>query len=69
MLKNNVGTVDRLARVVLGAVLMSGFLYMPSGLLAWIFLIVGIIVLATGLLGSCLLYTILGKSTCAVKDA
>lgn len=69
MLKNNVGTVDRLARVVLGAVLMSGFFYMPSGLLAWIFLIVGIIVLATGLLGSCLLYTILGKSTCAVKDA
>jgi hypothetical protein len=41
---------------------------MPEASYRWAFLL-GIVPLATGLLGSCPLYSILGISTCPVKKA
>lgn len=65
MFKNNVGGIDRIARIVLGVVLIAAF-FMVEGQYSWLYLL-GIIPLATGLMGSCPLYTIIGLNTCPTK--
>ena len=66
MLKKNEGTLDRALRIVAGLALLAAFFAMPEASYRWAFLI-GLVPLATGLIGSCPLYTILGISTCPVK--
>jgi hypothetical protein len=59
----NEGTIDRVARVTLGVVLLVlAFrgLYTPW---TWI----GVVPLLTGLVGMCPLYSVLGISTCKVR--
>ena len=60
-MKVNVGSVDRLARILVGLVLVA--LAVTQTLGPWAY--IGIIPLATGILRSCPLYSILGLSTCA----
>lgn len=63
ILPRNEHPIERVARVVIGLVLIALFFVGPKtpfGLL-------GIIPLATGLLGSCPLYTLFGISTCKMK--
>lgn len=64
MLKRNEGTIDRVLRVILGLVLLSLVFVGPMTPWGW----VGLVPLATGLIGSCPLYTILGLNTCPIKD-
>lgn len=61
MLKKNVGGMDRIARIAVGALmlLMWAFLTDPS----WIWLL-GIVPLATGLMKTCPLYNVIGMNTC-----
>lgn len=61
-MKHNVGSADKSIRLVLAVVLLS-LLFVLQGSLRWVGLI-GIIPLATALLGTCPLYTMLGMSTC-----
>lgn len=68
MFKKNEGTLDRAFRVILGLALLAGFFLMPEASYRWAFLL-GVVPLATGLIGSCPLYSILGISTCPVKKA
>lgn len=56
----NVGGVDRSARAVLGAVLLSLVFVGPQSLWG----LIGVIPLATALLGWCPLYVPLGLATC-----
>ena len=63
MFKNNVGGVDRILRIVVGLVLILCYFLFPAASYGWLFLI-GIIPLATGLMGSCALYSLLGINTC-----
>jgi len=65
-MKSNVGTIDRVFRIVLGAVLLS-LLFFVQGDLRWIGL-VGIVPLATALMGWCPLYSVFGISSCAMKS-
>lgn len=62
MLAKNVGGLDKIARILIGALLIIGAI-MDYGAWMWI----GIIPLATGLMGSCPLYSILGLNTCPMK--
>jgi hypothetical protein len=48
---------------VLGLALVAGFFLNADASLRWLYLI-GIVPLATGLVGSCPLYSIFGFSTC-----
>ncbi|MDX8383212.1 MAG: DUF2892 domain-containing protein [Ghiorsea sp.] len=64
---DNVGTVDRTIRVVLGVALTSAGL-LGSGVGSMIIMIVGLVSLATGLTSSCPIYKAIGKSTCEVED-
>jgi hypothetical protein len=58
----NVGTLDRAIRIVLGLALISLTFVGPHSLLG----LVGLIPLATGLVGFCPLYRLLGLSTSPV---
>jgi hypothetical protein len=63
--KKNVGTTDKVLRVVLGLALLS-YVALGSGSLRFIGL-VGIIPLLTALAGYCPVYTLFGLSTCPAK--
>ncbi|WP_372838986.1 DUF2892 domain-containing protein [Phaeovulum sp.] len=66
MLKENVGTIDRVLRIVIGAGLILGYFLNPDGAYSWLYWL-GLIPLATGLMKTCPLYSILGMSTCPMK--
>jgi len=62
MLKKNVGTVDKILRIVIGLALLAGAM---AGSGAWMW--IGLIPLFTGLLGTCPLYTVFGFRTCPLE--
>ena len=66
MFKTNVGGVDRTLRVVVGLALLAAFFMLPEAGYRW-FLLIGIIPLVTGLVGSCPAYSLFGLSTCKVR--
>ena len=63
-MSKNEGNIDRVIRVILGLVLLSLVFVGPQ---IWWGLI-GIVPLATGLVGSCPLYSIVGINTCPMKS-
>ncbi len=63
MLARNVGGLDRIARIVIGLALIAGFFLNPEASLRWLYLI-GVVPLATGLMQTCPLYSLLGFNTC-----
>jgi hypothetical protein len=65
LFKTNEGTADRILRIVAGLVLLSLTVVGPKT--SWGF--VGLPLLVTGLAGNCLLYSILGVSTCPAKPS
>lgn len=68
MFKTNVGSIDRALRIIAGIVLLALFFMYPDA--SWRYwALIGIVPLATGLMSSCPLYSILGLSTCPVKKA
>ncbi len=64
MLKKNEGSIDRALRVIVGAALVIAYFVMDD---ASPWLLIGIVPLITGLLGSCPIYSILGINTCPLK--
>ena len=60
----NEGGIDRGARVLLGLILLSLVFVGPQTMWG----LVGIIPLATGLVGFCPLYRVLGINTCSMKS-
>jgi hypothetical protein len=65
MFKENVGSIDRIIRVVVGLGLLAIVFVGPRTPFGWL----GLIPLATAALGTCPLYTLLGMSTCPTKTA
>lgn len=59
-MKANVGGIDRILRIVLGAALILWAAVLDGPVWAWI----GVVPLATGLIKFCPLYPLLGMSTC-----
>ena len=69
-MKHNVGSSDKTLRIIIGVVLISLAFFMPLTTGVWLGVIVGIILLATGLISWCPLYRLLGINTCATaKDS
>ncbi|RMX08613.1 DUF2892 domain-containing protein [Corticibacter populi] len=64
-MKSNVGGIDRVLRVVVGAVLLG---LAAKGIVGW-WGWLGIVPLLTGLVGFCPLYPLLGLNTCSLKKA
>lgn len=66
MFKTNVGNLDRVLRVVLGLALLAGYFLNADATYRWAYLI-GIVPLATGLMKTCPIYSLLGLNTCPLK--
>ncbi len=67
-METNEGTVDRVIRVILGSVLIIGPMQFGlSGVLAIIMMLIGLIMLITGIIGHCGLYTVIGINTLRKK--
>ena len=60
----NEGTIDRVLRVIAGAALVSLVFVGPETTWGWI----GLVPLVTGLVGNCPVYSLLGISTCPIKQ-
>lgn len=70
MFTNNVGSVDRAIRGLVGIALLAVyFMGMATGIWAWVALIAGVVMLGTAALGWCPPYALLGINTCSVKKA
>jgi hypothetical protein len=59
ILPRNVGTTDRVLRVLFGLVLLSLVFFGPQTAWGWL----GLVPLLTGLFGTCPIYALLGIST------
>lgn len=64
---NNVGTIDRVLRIIVGAGLIAWALGLLPGVAASPWGWIGIVPLATALMGTCPAYSVLGISTCPRK--
>ncbi|MCK9215611.1 MAG: DUF2892 domain-containing protein [Rhodoferax sp.] len=62
-MKQNVGGIDRILRIVLGLVLIGLTLTDTIGVWGWL----GVVPLATGAMGWCPPYAIFGWNTCSTK--
>lgn len=62
-MSRNEGNIDRALRIILGLVLLALVFVGPQTAWGWI----GIVPLATGLIGWCPLYTLLGLNTCPMN--
>lgn len=67
----NVGSVDRILRLIIGLVLIALpfvgiFAPVNAGALMWVSIIVGLVLVATAGLKFCPLYRIFGMRTCKV---
>lgn len=65
VMEKNVGTIDKVVRVVIGLGLVSLFFVM-EGNLKWLALL-AIVPFGTSLISFCPLYRLLGVSTCSKK--
>jgi sulfite exporter TauE/SafE len=65
-MKQNIGSIDRFVRVVLGLVLLALILVVEGNARWWG--LVGLVPLITGLVGSCPLYSMMGWSSCPTSQ-
>ena len=63
-MKQNVGSIDRALRAIVGIGLISLVFIGPQTVWGWI----GVVPLATAIIGWCPPYALLGISTCSVKN-
>lgn len=59
----NIGSVDRILRIVVGLILIALVFVGPKTAWGWI----GVVPLLTAFIGFCPAYTLLGMNTCAKK--
>ena len=62
-MQSNVGGIDRVLRIVIGAILVALTVIGTIGAWGWI----GLVPLATGVLGFCPLYRLIGLSSCPLQ--
>jgi hypothetical protein len=62
--EKNVGKIDRVVRIILGIALIVVFaLNMVAAPWSYLVVLIGIIALATGVFGTCALYSLIGMNT------
>ncbi len=65
-MKENVGNTDRIIRILAGILILSAVVLI-DGNARW-FGLIGIVPLATGLIGWCPAYSLLGMNTCGTAS-
>ncbi len=67
LLEKNVGKTDRIVRLALGIAAVAGGYLALAEPISYIAMLVGLVLIVTGALGTCGLYTVLGINTCKSK--
>ncbi|WP_462220831.1 YgaP family membrane protein [Ferruginibacter sp.] len=68
-MKNNMGTTDRIIRTLIAVVIaILYFTNIITGTLGIVLLVLAVIFVLTSLVSFCPLYTLVGLSTCPVKN-
>lgn len=72
-MRANVGSADRIVRIIVGLALMlvpfvSGLAFFANPVAQWGSVVVGLVLVVTALVRFCPLYTILGLSSCKVPS-
>lgn len=62
----NVGGIDRILRIVIGAALILGYFLNRDGAYSWLYWL-GLIPLLTGLFQTCPAYRLFGVNTCPMN--
>ncbi len=62
MFQKNMGQTDRAIRAIVGVILVIAY-FMVTGAWSWLLLVIGLVLLATAVLGTCPPYALLGIST------
>ena len=67
-MKCNVGSADRIVRVVLGLALVAlGLFVIPAGAWKWILIVIGAVSFVTGLASRCPAYMLFKVNTCKAE--
>jgi hypothetical protein len=66
-MKANVGGIDKILRIVAGIVLLALTFVLKDETGLWLWGLIGIVPLATGLMGWCPFYPLLGMNSCPSK--
>ena len=66
-MKTNVGTIDRILRIVLGVALLAAYFLLPATSGWHNLYLIGIVPLFTAVFGTCPLYSLFGLSTCPIR--
>lgn len=67
-MKKNMGTADRLIRLIVAAVILGlSFTHVITGMLATILVVLAAIFALTSVVSFCPLYTLVGINTCKTK--
>ncbi|MDX2506689.1 MAG: DUF2892 domain-containing protein [Gammaproteobacteria bacterium] len=64
LLKNNVGKIDRIIRIVVGILLIGNVFYALQHPVGWL----GVILIVTGIIGKCPLYSLIGINTRSLSE-
>lgn len=67
-MKANVGGIDKVLRIAAGIVLLALTFVLKSEDGLWLWGLIGIVPLATGLMGWCPAYSLFGMGTCQVEQ-
>jgi hypothetical protein len=68
-MKKNVGTSDRIIRLILAAIITTLFYTGTiSGTVGIVLVVLAVVFFATSLVSFCPLYSILGMNTCAIRE-
>jgi Inner membrane protein YgaP-like, transmembrane domain len=69
-MKFNVGTIDRVLRVIVGLALIAvAATGTVTGVWVWVAGVVGVVLVATGVFKFCPAYAVLGLSTCPTQKS
>lgn len=63
----NVGKIDRIARLIIGIVLLSVLIFAASGW-KWLAAFAGLVLIGTAIVGWCPAYGVLGIKTCPAEE-
>lgn len=65
-MKKNIGTTDRIVRLILGVLLFLVIGFTKNEIVQWILFVASIFCVFQAIVGWCALYALLGKNTCPI---
>jgi hypothetical protein len=66
-MKKNIGTADRIIRLILALILFIVAIFMPLMVFKVVFILIGLFCIYEALFSWCLFYKLIGRNTCPLE--